>query len=106
MKFFKHIFPAIILITILLLIWEFAVSFWKINPHILPSPSAIYSAFAEHYNILLPHIGQTVLETIIGLVLAVILGVSLAIILSISSLIRKALYPLLVISQTIPLIAL
>jgi len=46
------------------------------------------------------------LETIIGLGLAIVLGVSFAIVLRLSARIRQALYPLLIASQTIPIIAL
>ncbi len=106
MKIFKKLFPSVLLIIILLFIWEIIVAVWKINPHILPAPSAVFSAFVDHFDILLPHIGQTILETLIGLLLAIILGVSLAVMISLSPLIRKALYPILVTSQTIPLIAL
>jgi len=106
MKFLKYLFPSCMLLICLLICWEVIIDIWKIDQQILPSPSAISIAFIEHFAILLPHIAQTLLETLIGLFLAIILGVSLAIILSVSPIIRRAWYPVLVISQTIPLIAL
>src|SRR6185369_7888343 len=106
MKFLKQFFPSFFLIVMLLLIWEYIVNLLQIDPQMLPAPSAVFSAFVDHFDILLPHIGQTILETIIGLLFAIILGVSLAVMISFSPLVRKALYPILVISQTIPLIAL
>jgi len=106
MKFFKNYFYSILFIFILIIIWEIVVIFGKIKVQVLPAPSNIFSAFLNNGSQLIPHIGQTMLETIIGLLLAVVLGVSVAILLRFSSLVRKASYPLLIISQTIPMIAL
>jgi len=72
----------------------------------LPSPTVVFSAFWDNIYILIPHIGQTMLETIIGLALAVVLGVIVAVILKFSAIVKKAIYPLLIVSQTIPIIAL
>lgn len=98
--------PSILFLIFLIVIWEAIVDFFNINPQILPAPSAIFNAYVTNAIILIPHITQTLLETVIGLVIAVIFGAGIAIILRLSSLGRKILYPLLIISQTIPIIAL
>ncbi|HVA96181.1 MAG TPA: ABC transporter permease [Candidatus Acidoferrales bacterium] len=98
--------PAFLLLLLLLVAWEAIVDLFNINPQVLPAPSAIVSVFADHAVILVPHILTTLLETLLGLLFAVIFGVFVAILLRLSSLVRKALYPLLIISQTIPIIAL
>ncbi len=106
MKKIHAFIPAILLLTILLFIWEIVVDLFAINPQVLPAPSAISTAFTGHAIALIPHVLTTLLETTLGLILAVILGVLVAILLRFSPLVRKALYPLLIISQTIPIIAL
>lgn len=106
MKFITTYFYSILVIIFLVIGWEIIVSIWKINPQVLPAPSNIFIAFWDNASLLLPHIGQTMFETIIGLLLAVVLGVATAIMLRFSSIIKKAIYPLLIISQTIPMIAL
>ncbi|HEX8931941.1 MAG TPA: ABC transporter permease [Patescibacteria group bacterium] len=106
MKFKNGYFYSLILSLFLLIVWEVIVDLWHINVQILPSPSNIFSAFLANYALLLPHIGQTMLETVIGLILATILGVGVAIMLRFSQLLKKAIYPLLIFSQTIPMIAL
>jgi ABC-type nitrate/sulfonate/bicarbonate transport system permease component len=106
MKHFLHYLPALIFFSIIILVWEAVVGLFQINSQILPAPSAIWFAFLQNGTLLIPHIGQTLLETIIGLVLAIILGVGVAIVLRLSPFIRKMVYPLLVVSQTIPMIAL
>jgi len=106
MQFFSKYLPALLFFIFLIVAWEEVVNILKINSQILPSPSAIFAAYSDHVLSLMPHIGQTMLETIIGLGLAIVLGVSFAIVLRLSARIRQALYPLLIASQTIPIIAL
>lgn len=103
MKKYKSSF---ILIIILLIFWEIYVRAGLINIRILPPPSLIFETLFSHWNNLLPHILQTLLETVIGFIIATILGFLTAILLDISVKINKTIYPLLIISQTIPIIAL
>lgn len=86
--------------------WEVYVRAGKINIRILPPPSLIFEALFSHWNNLLPHVLQTLLETVVGFLIATVLGFTLAIILDISPQFNKTIYPILVISQTVPIIAL
>lgn len=97
---------SLIFIIVLLISWEIYVRTGFISIRILPPPSRIFESLFLHWNNLLPHILQTLLETIIGFLIAVILGFMTAIILDISPKINKTIYPLLAISQTVPVIAL
>src|SRR5579864_6695428 len=106
MKMFFRYIPAVAFFIILVVFWETVVDLFNINSQLLPAPSAIFSVFLDHAVTLIPHILQTLLETIIGLFLAILFGVIVAVALRLSSLVRKSLYPLLVVSQTIPIIAL
>lgn len=103
MKKYKSSF---ILIIILLIFWETYVRAGFINARILPPPSLIFEALFSHWNNLLPHVIQTLLETVIGFLIATIFGFLTAILLDCSPRINKAIYPLLIVSQTIPIIAL
>lgn len=103
MKKYKSSF---ILIIILLIFWEIYVRIGNINMRILPPPSLIFEALFSHWNNILPHVIQTLLETVIGFLIATFLGFATAILLDISPKINKTIYPLLIISQTIPIIAL
>ena len=71
----------------------------------LPSPLRIAQAGLEAKNLLGPHIWQTLTETLVGFGLALIVGLSLALLIDFSATLRRAIYPLLVVSQTIPIIA-
>lgn len=73
---------------------------------IFPSPGAMLDSWEQHRELLLEqHIPQTMWETMAGLSIAVVLGLVIAAAMDFSPLLRWILYPLLVISQTIPIFA-
>jgi len=72
---------------------------------VLPTPLDVVRAAWETRDLLLNAIGTTMLATGIGLVFALLAGVGLAALVDYWSLARRALYPLLVISQTIQILA-
>ena len=98
--------PAFVLALGLLAFWELYVRVGRISPRLLPSPTAIVQALLNNWDVISAHTMQTLLETVLGMVAATIVGLVLAIMLAISLQLRRAIYPLLVISQTIPIIAL
>ncbi len=98
--------PAIVLLTTILLVWELFTQLTHISNQILPAPTAIFGAFMRNWSVMLPHIQQTMLETLLGIVVAIILGITTAVLLDTSPWVRRAVYPLLITSQTIPIIAL
>jgi ABC-type nitrate/sulfonate/bicarbonate transport system permease component len=89
-----------------LALWELYVHADNVSVHVLPSPIAIIQALFNNWSIIYDNTLQTLLETVLGLTLAALLGLLLAIMLDISSWVRRAVYPLLITSQTIPIIAL
>jgi ABC-type nitrate/sulfonate/bicarbonate transport system permease component len=97
--------PAGALVWAAVVLWQIATVVWDVQPWLLPAPSAIIRAAWEARVILAPHIWQTAQETLWGFALALAVGLSLGIIIDRWTLARDALYPLLVVSQTIPTIA-
>jgi ABC-type nitrate/sulfonate/bicarbonate transport system permease component len=98
--------PALVLTLALLVLWELYVRASHVSVQVLPSPIAIIQALFNNWSIIYDNTLQTLLETVLGLTLAALLGLLLAITLDISSWVRRAVYPLLITSQTIPIIAL
>ena len=98
--------PPFGLLLTLLLAWEAIVLWRKVPDWILPAPSEIWLVSWQNALLLGPHIRQTLLEMILGLALSLVTGIALAAALDLSPWLRRALYPLLVISQTIPILAL
>jgi len=73
---------------------------------IFPSVSAVRGAWEAHRDRLLEeHIPETLWETLAGLAMATVLGVTIAALMDFSRVLRWLLYPLLVVSQTIPIFA-
>src|SRR5205823_15087845 len=98
--------PAIVLTLALLALWELYVRAGQVSVQVLPSPIAIVQALMNNWSIIYGNTLQTLLETVLGLAIAALLGLLLATTLDISSWMRRAVYPLLITSQTIPIIAL
>jgi ABC-type nitrate/sulfonate/bicarbonate transport system permease component len=98
--------PAFVLTIALLAFWELYVRAGQISPRILPAPTEVVQALIDNWDIISVHTLQTLLETVLGMGAAILLGLFLAILLDISVWVRRAVYPLLVTSQTIPMIAL
>lgn len=96
----------ILLLLILVGIWELLVRWTNTPLYILPSPSKVLLRFVSDLPTLVQHAKVTLLETILGLVLATALAFVIAIFMDVCPTLRKALYPILIGTQTIPVIVL
>ncbi|MDP4107821.1 MAG: ABC transporter permease [Bacillota bacterium] len=96
----------ILVVVFLLSIWEWVVREGWIPSFILPSPSAIWASLLNNSQLLFGvHLPITLEEVLAGFALSVIGGVILGVGMHFFRPLEKVLYPFLVISQTIPLIA-
>jgi len=90
----------------LILIWQVLVDVGSIPKYILPSPKDIIIALFS----ILPEIKiplyTTLEEAAIGFGIAVAVSIVIAVLMDNYKIVRKSLYPILVVSQTIPVIAL
>ena len=98
--------PALALLLGFLVLWEAFARLGAMPRWILPSPLDILNAGVEAAPLMWPHVWQSLVETWIGLGMALAGGLLLAFALDLFALLRKAIYPLLVVSQTIPIMAL
>jgi NitT/TauT family transport system permease protein len=89
----------------LVAVWQLAVMAFDIKPFLLPSPQLVFQVIVEHFGVLLRHSFITSYETALGFVLSVLIGVPIAIAIVTWQLAERALYPILVASQTIPKVA-
>lgn len=104
-KFASHTIPGFALLLFLML-WEVSVSVFHTPQWILPSPSQVFMALWQRWDLIIFHSGQTILEAFIGLIIATVVGVGIAVMMEWSLFFRKFFKPFLVVSQTIPFIAL
>lgn len=90
----------------LLLIWESGVRLANTPHWILPPPSTVGIALVKILPLIKVHAGYTVLEALLGFIISILLAILLALLFSLSPLVKRLFYPLLIVSQTIPLIIL
>ncbi|MCG8480887.1 MAG: ABC transporter permease [Spirochaetales bacterium] len=93
-------------VAILLAVWQFAVAAEVVPAFVLPSPLAVLRTTIAQFGTMTPHIVVTAAATLSGLGIALASAVILTFAMITFPLLRRAMYPLLVVSQTVPLIAL
>jgi ABC-type nitrate/sulfonate/bicarbonate transport system permease component len=109
MKKLKNINPklsAVGALVVLVLLLELVVRLFAIPAWLLPAPSEVLDVLWQSRAVLWHHSQRTVGEAALGLGLAAALGIGVGIATAQSKVLRPILYPLLVISQTIPLLVL
>jgi putative hydroxymethylpyrimidine transport system permease protein len=95
----------VVSLLLFVLLWQSIVSIFRVPGYLLPSPSATLTAIVNDAPLLGRHAGVTIVETLAGLGLALILGVAAALTMHRSKVLRDLIYPHLVLSQAVPLIA-
>lgn len=101
----RWIWPLLILI-LMLGIWELVVRLTDLPAWQLPPPSAIAQSFANDHALLWKHTMVTLKEVLLGFGLALIAGVLVGFAIDTSAILERAIYPLIIASQTIPMVAL
>ena len=99
----RNLVPPLALIAVVALAWALLAR--GLSPFILPSPIEVGRAAWDTRQLLLPAIGVTLVETLIGLALATVLAIAIAAAMDLYSPVRRALYPILVASQTVQILA-
>ena len=92
-------------IAIILLLWQALCSFGIVADYMLPSPLAVCRAFAGSFSILMGHAKTSLIEALLGLVIGVVLAFVIAVVMDRFHVVYKMTYPLLVITQAIPAVA-
>lgn len=90
----------------LLTAWETTSRLFDIPPWILPAPVAIFQEAIQSWDNYRHHLLSTISLTISGLVIGITIGIAIAIMLHLMPRVREAVYPLLIMSQNIPIIVL
>lgn len=101
-----RVLPPVAAFALLLVIWQTATTAGLVPPDMLPAPTRILESGLAERDALLRHTLTTVTATLTGFTLSVAVAFLAATLLDFSPLLRSAILPLLVVSQTLPLIAL
>jgi len=84
--------------------WELLAKLGHIENYLLPAPSEVATALWRDRDLLSSDTWVTAREVLLGFALALAIGVAIAIVLHLSPVLRRAVYPLVVASQAIPVV--
>ena len=101
----KRNVPSVTAVAVLLIIWQLLCTTGLIPSYMLPSPIEVTKAFISEFPLLIENSVITLQEAFIGLFLGVSVGFFSAVLMDTFDIIYKAFYPLLIITQTIPSVA-
>lgn len=99
------VWPPVLLAAIFLTVWELGVRLSRVEMWLLPAPSDIVKAFGQNMELLNRHMWPTLQEAVLGFAAGIAVALLLAILIEMSPWLRRGLYPLLVGTQTVPIIA-
>lgn len=100
----KRLLPVVALIVILLA-WEICVRVFEVKPFVAPAPSAVASVLISRFPLLMWNLQPTVVETLLGFALGNAVAVALAILFVYRRTTEDALFPLAVMINTVPVVA-
>lgn len=104
-KCFTHNWLPVIPIAAVLLLWQLLSMSGFIPPYMLPGPLRVIEVFIADFPLLMRHLIYTLMEAMAGLALAVTTAFILALIMDANRIIKQSLTPILLLTQTMPVIA-
>jgi ABC-type nitrate/sulfonate/bicarbonate transport system permease component len=97
--------PAFALVALIVVGWELLCRILEVDPLTLPAPSRILASLWDSRQVAAGHALTTLGETVVGFSVSVVFAVAAALAMDRSGWVRRALYPILIASQTIPIVA-
>ena len=96
--------PALLAMAVLVGLWQLIVVMLKVDPTVLPSPARVASQGWINRSALWQNALPTIKETLVGIVAALVVSSVLSAAIDLSKPARRVVYPLLVASQSIPVL--
>lgn len=106
MKYLRYIFPAVLLTAAFLVGWESYVALSDASPLVLPAPSGVLNGLWVERAQIGRHARATLGVAALGFSLSVVFAFAVSVLLHFSGWLRRGMMPLLVASQTVPIVAL
>ncbi|MCZ6858788.1 MAG: ABC transporter permease [Alphaproteobacteria bacterium] len=102
----QDVFLPIGVFILLLIVWEAAVRFFAIPLYLLPAPSVIWIDSVAVAGTMGGHTLATLNTVVLGFIISIVISLPLAVFMTSSPTVSSAIYPLLVLTQSIPKVAL
>lgn len=92
-------------IALLLIVWQIICMLELVESYMLPSPVQVAKTLVTEFPLLMTHAGVTLAEAFLGLLIGIALGFIMAVVMDHYDVLYKAFYPLIVLTQTVPAVA-
>jgi len=92
-------------VAVILVVWQLVCSLGMVEAFLLPSPAQIMKTLVTEFPLLMSHAAVTLSEAFLGLFMGVLLGFIVAVLMDHYEPLYKAFYPLIVLTQTVPAVA-
>src|SRR5712692_7021658 len=102
----RRVWPPLALLAAAVGLWELIVRAAHVPDYLFPAPSAVVSSLGRDAGLLGSATLVTLREIVLGYLLAVAVALLLAVLIHFSAVLRQALLPILVLSQTVPTVLL
>ncbi len=105
-KVARNVGVPLLSIVLLLALWQGIVVYFHVAPYIAPRPRQAVLAVTQNWSTLWPLVLGTIRETVYGFIAGAALGIGLGVIMAKVPVLQRLVYPVLVLSQAVPIIAL
>ncbi len=105
-SFLKRYGPAILIMIAGIGLWQLIIRLGHVPQYLIPAPSEVAADMKSDWPVLEPALLVTLREILLGFVISAAAGVGLAVLLHLSTTLRRAFYPILIGSQTVPIVVL
>jgi putative hydroxymethylpyrimidine transport system permease protein len=102
----RRLWPPLLLLVAAVGLWQLVVRVANVPDYLFPPPTSVVASLYTDADLLARATVVTVREVVLGYALAVVLALALAVLLHFSAPLRRALLPILVLSQTVPTVVL
>jgi putative hydroxymethylpyrimidine transport system permease protein len=98
--------PAAALVVAAVAVWELAVRLLDVPTYLWPAPSVVAETFDTDFSLLASASWVTLREVVFGFLIALGAGLAFGVVLHLSATLRRAVYPILIASQSVPTVVL
>lgn len=100
----KVVYPAIALVLVVA-VWAIVVDYFNVPRYVMPSPMQVANHIMDDWQALVRGFGVTFYEFLLGFLIGAGSGFIFAVVMDLSRTVRGILYPILILSQAIPIVA-